>query len=106
MKKIYCWGAAVLLAAFLMVPPAAADMDEASAKDPATKTVIIGGERYQVNDKTVIRDLKGHKLSFAGLPLPREGGRDQDDPVFVEFESVDTRDGPALISVQIVERPK
>ncbi len=106
MTKIYYWGAAALLAAFLMVPPAVADMDEASAKDPTTKTVVIGGERYRVNDKTVILDLKGHKLSIARLPLPREGSRDDDDPFFVEFESVETRSGPTLVSVQIVETPR
>ena len=118
MKKSIRRFGATLLAVCLLAPvfatgALAAELSgegEATSLNLARSTMTIRGERYHVTEKTVLRNERGQTVALREFPVEREGrrgnGDDEGDAVRVRFDAVETRRGPALLSVQIIPMPQ
>ncbi len=106
--------ALALLAASILVTAGVAWAEETDKrvgtlveKDLRAGTISIEGKVYQVNDRTVIRDLEGVRITLAQIPVPEAGAKSGAVELVVgEYDAVEDRGKRVLISLDLSEPPE
>jgi hypothetical protein len=76
-------------------------------KDLRAGTISIEGHVYQVNDRTVIRDLEGARITLAQVPVPEAGAKPGAVELVVgKFDAVAARGKLVLVSLDLSEPPR
>ena len=80
---------------------------ELGVRNLAASTVEIGGRTYRVNDRSVMVDVEGGRLTLRTLPVPDHDAAPNLRPVVTgRYSAVEVAGGLTLVRLELVEAPR
>lgn len=78
-----------------------------TAKNSGDRVLVVDGRRYEVTERSILRNRDGARVRLAGIPAPEEGAAPGLSPLLhAEYEAVEVRGRWTLLQLRLVPSPE